>query len=533
MNDSPTTGPKRNRLADALPYAAWAIYLVLTALLIPRHELWRDEAADWLYARWGSSLAAVLHDLGYQMDPGGWHTSLYFLAKVFPSPLTMQIFHSLMAAAGVYLFVRYSPFSRLEKILYPFGYFVFFEYNIIARNYVPILLFLCGIATLYADRFHRPWRYVILLALMAQTHLFGAVFAGTLTLFYVVGLAVQHRLRLRAYGPFVAPLLLLGLVFLLTLDQVIPFPEVRNFLQAGGEIDYFQTARGIVLRLIAPVVRPQFYFWPVSTVSDTHSTPLALLSLVAILFLVAARPVPLAYFLVTGGVFVYLLVFRGSNTRFIGMLWLLLIFTLWISRYYPLPARRTRARGWAVYPRLRNVILLILLLLQAVGTPTAFWMDFHYPFSGGRETARFLNTHLKGTNVLVGTVLSYATQSIQPYLRPDLPAFYGLEQERFYRGLICDAKWYENDKKVPPAEAIRRLLRKSAADSYEQVLLITLLPLQAPGLRLLGVFPPDQRVLCGDESFFVHELDLQAIRSREPGMRPVRPPGPWRLDEDS
>ncbi|MBP7830650.1 MAG: hypothetical protein KA248_12110 [Kiritimatiellae bacterium] len=511
MNE-PVSSSSR-RLLDALPYVALAVYAAMTFILIPRHELWRDEAADWLYARWGPSLGAVLHDLGYQTDPGGWHTTLYILLKLVPHPYTMQVFHSLMAIAGAFLFIRFGPFSRTEKILYPFGFFVFYEYNIVARNYVPILLFLCLAATLYGQRFRRPWLYLLPLALMAQTHMYGGLFAGTLVLLYVTELAFAHRTRWREYAPFIAPLFVLGLVFLATLYQLIPFAEVRNVLSGGGDIDYFQTARGVLLRLISPVVQSQFYFWPANTVSDQHSTLLALVYLAGLLYLVHAKPVPLAYFLVTGGAISYLLVFRGSNTRFIGMLWLLLVFTLWIGRYYPVPARWTDSRWMKLYPRLRAVIFSAFLVLQAVGTPTAFGMDYRYPFSGGRETAQFLNAYLKGTNVLVGTVLSYATQSIQPYMRPELPPFYCIEQERFYQGLICDAKWYENDKKVPPVEAIRRLIRKADSGTYDRVLLITLMPLQAPGIRAIGPFPPDRRVLCGDESFFVHEIDVETVRA--------------------
>ena len=512
MSPTAAARPVRRNPLDALPYIALAVYAALTFILIPRHELWRDEAADWLYTRWGPSLAAVLHDLGWQMDPGGWHTALYLIARVFPSPLAMQVFHSLLAIAGVFLLVRYGPFSRLEKCLYPFGYFVFFEYNIMARNYVPILFGLCLAATLYPQRFRRPWLYMLPLALMTQTHMYGGLFAGTLALLYVAELAAARRARWREYAAYVAPLAALGLVFLVSLYQMIPFAEVRNMLSGGGEIDYFQTARGILLRLVAPVVRPQFYFWPANTVSPEHSTLLALLFLAGLLYLVHPKPVPLAYFLLAGGAITYLLVFRGSNTRFIGMLWLLLIFTLWLGSYYAVPARWAHTRWMTLYPRVRGVVFPVVLLLQALGTPTAFWMDFHYPFSGGRETAQFLNAQLKGTNVLIGTVLSYATQSIQPYLRPDLPPLYCLEQERPYQGLICDAKWYENDKKVPPVEALRRLLRRYDAGSFDQVLLVTLVPLQAPGIRVLGPFPQDQRVLCGDESFFVHVLDVPALR---------------------
>ena len=520
---APKAIPAQRSWTDTVPWVAFGLFIVLTGMLVPRHELWRDESADWLYTRWGISLADVLHHLGYQMDPGGWHTALYFLAKVFPTPLAMQIFHSLMAIGGVFLFIRYAPFSRLEKCLYPFGYFVFFEYNIIARNYVPILLFLAAIAVVYEGRFSRPWRHVLLIFLLAHSHMFGTIFASTLTMLYGIELLARHRFRWREYRPYVLPLLALGAGFAVSLYQMFPFAEARENMSGGGDIDYFQTTRGILLHWVAPVIKPQFYFWPVSTVSDSHSTLLALVYLIGILYVVHPRPVPLAYFAATGGIYMYMLVFKGSNPRFIGMLFVLLIFTLWLGRFYPYAKRLEGSRWLAWYPRIRRGLVVALLTLQAVSAPTVFWLDYHYPFSGGKETAQFLNEEIRGTNVLMGSLLSYASQSIQPYLRDDLPALYCLETQEFYRGLIHNLQWYQNDKKTSPNQAIQRLQQKAREGSYDRVFLITLLPLQTDALRVLGVFPADGRVLSGDERFFVHEMDKRLYRG------PMAPAGagPW------
>jgi hypothetical protein len=47
----------------------------------------------------------------------------------------MQGLHLLIATTTVYLFVRFAPFSLLQRLLFSFGYFPFYEYSVICRSY--------------------------------------------------------------------------------------------------------------------------------------------------------------------------------------------------------------------------------------------------------------------------------------------------------------------------------------------------------------------------------------------------------------
>ena len=71
---------------------------------------------------------------------GLWHLCLMPLSRISDSPVLMQMLHLLITGVTVYLFVRYAPFNWFQKLLFCFGYFVLYEYAIVARNYALGLL---------------------------------------------------------------------------------------------------------------------------------------------------------------------------------------------------------------------------------------------------------------------------------------------------------------------------------------------------------------------------------------------------------
>ena len=110
------------------------VFFFLGLVLLLRHEMWQDEWQAWLLAKESLSLPELFRNLRYEGHPGLWHLGLYLVSRVTPDPLGMQLLHLLVATASVYVFLRYSPFTRLQKILFILGYFPFYEYAVISRN---------------------------------------------------------------------------------------------------------------------------------------------------------------------------------------------------------------------------------------------------------------------------------------------------------------------------------------------------------------------------------------------------------------
>ena len=144
-------------------------FLILGGFTAFNHEMWRDEIQAWLLARDSASFFELFAHLKYEGHPGLWHLCLMPLSRITASPVIMQVFHLLIAGVTVYLFARYAPFNWLQKFLFCFGYFVLYEYAVIARNYALGLLLLTLFCVLFRERYKRPLWIGGILFLLAHT----------------------------------------------------------------------------------------------------------------------------------------------------------------------------------------------------------------------------------------------------------------------------------------------------------------------------------------------------------------------------
>ena len=191
-----------------------ASFFILGFIGIINHELWQDEMQAWMIAKDSSSIADLLKNLKYEGHTALWYLCLQLINRLTHNPLAMQIFHLIIATINVAIFVTLSPFNRLQKLLFTFGYFPFYEYSILSRNYnLGVLLIFSFCALFYFRRksflngrsladdghltilrkhqnpcpqpstgSHSFLPLAIILALLAHTNIFGLILAIVLQL---------------------------------------------------------------------------------------------------------------------------------------------------------------------------------------------------------------------------------------------------------------------------------------------------------------------------------------------------------------
>ena len=81
-----------------------------------------------------------------------WYFCLAVLRQIAENPVIMQLFHLAIAISSVTIFCLYSPFNYQQKFLFSFGFFPFYEYLVISRNYAFSMLFLFAACTVYSSR---------------------------------------------------------------------------------------------------------------------------------------------------------------------------------------------------------------------------------------------------------------------------------------------------------------------------------------------------------------------------------------------
>ena len=168
-------------------------------------------------------LSELLENARYEGHPPLWYLCLYALSRFSNDPLLMQVFHLGLGVAAIFVICRYAPFTRWQKGCLAFGYFFFYEYLIVSRNYVLGVLALVSFCAIRAKWPNRMLTCAVVLAIMINTSAFGAIIAlacgGWLLLESFRGLA-PSPLMSRA-----GVVLILGLGMAAAMMQSAPPPD--------------------------------------------------------------------------------------------------------------------------------------------------------------------------------------------------------------------------------------------------------------------------------------------------------------------
>ncbi len=247
------------------------IFTLFGIILALRHEMWRDEVNVWLIARDHSSAINILRHLRYDGHPGLWHLCVFVIRHVFPHPIAMQMLHLIIAAATVYLFVRFSPFTKLQKTLFAFGYFSFYEYAIITRNYALGILLLFLFCVLFPERFKRFPLVGFVLFLLAHTSVHALIVAIS------VGLALFVEYIFSTEKRRETNKLQIGIGFsLIALGVVTSFFQLKpppDYGFAVGwttkfDLQHLRNVFSLISKVFIPVPQFTMYFWGSNILAD-------------------------------------------------------------------------------------------------------------------------------------------------------------------------------------------------------------------------------------------------------------------------
>lgn len=374
-------------------------YAAVLALVVPRHEPWFDEAQAWLIARDDSPYNLLVHTLRYEGTPGLWHLLLMAPAKAGLPYAALNWLAAAVAVAGVFVFLRFAPFPWPIKALFPFTYYVLYQYGVIARSYslLPVLLF--GLAALYRRKAERIYCYTALLCLLANVSLHGALIAGSLMLIHLVqvrsqwdGLSPAFRARqLRAAAAF-------GLLGVLLVWQLYPPPDPG--FEASREIhtDFLDVS----IRACMVLAR-----------SFTGILVVSAVALAVSLWWLRHRGVLAVYLLPAGTVLLFFAV-KYCTVFHEGILFLIWVFALWIGFDSP--------RRPAQDPR--GPMVLVMLLMVAVFICQITWsirttaLDYSGAYSGARELAQYIQRERLQGRVIFAH--GFQTFAVQPYFDRNL-----------------------------------------------------------------------------------------------------------------
>jgi hypothetical protein len=386
----------------------------VAATELAHHEMWLDELNPWDIARDARSLRDLFYNMRFEPHPRLWYLCLFALTRVTHNPAAMQVLHGAIATASVALIAYCSPFRRRDAWLLAFGYYLIFEYCAISRGYaLGVLLALAACAAAAAVR-PRLALIAALLALLANTSVFGVILAASLAL--ALFPSVRGR-RLRE--PAVAGALAIAGIAL-SLWTMVPSPESRfgRAWYVEASLQRFEYVSDLLGSAYVPL--PDFASkapWNSSLLGADgryipyvgHFTGAIVGAFILLLAVGHVRRQPsLVAALVagTGAILSLIYVEYSAGYRHHGHAFLLLLVIVWLQA--------SRAGAARATPRWFTAVVM-----THVAAGLFFvWLDVERPFSASKDLAQFFKSEPELVPIVVAQpdFLSYAGPPLSGYL---------------------------------------------------------------------------------------------------------------------
>lgn len=479
------------------------IYSALVFILALKHEPWFDEGQAWLLARDASLKDLIWKYLRYEGSTGLWHVLLMIPAKAGLPYHSINFISITIAIAGVYVFMKYSPFPPIIKTIFPFTYFIFYQYAVVARSYVLMPLLIFSVAAIYKDRYKKPGWFILLILLLANTNLHGFLIgAGILGVNFLElipkwkSLNKDDRVKqILCYSAFV-------LTALFTVAMLWPPDDLEVGKGFNFDISYILDVSKTTL-LDSLTTNALFQIMPYEDYYIVLTTVLAVLVLVIslvwfihkkTLLLYAATTVPL----------LALFSIKYVSVWHEGILFLVWIFTLWIS----LERKEERIVINHKFTNYINkftvcVALLFVFVIHVYWSSYVFEYDYFYNYSASRDVADYIKeNNLEGKKICA---TGFHSVSILPYFKENILSNYNNGQKKPSFWL-----WSTNNETARDTSELKDIIKM---DPDLIIVSVKMEPLEncilnIPGYRRLPLFDGNicwKDVLYEKDAFVLYE----------------------------
>ena len=391
-----------------------SVFFLLSFIGILHHEIWLDEAQHFLLARDSRSLSELVYNCRFEGHPLLWNVLLFLVTRFTTQIFYMQLLHILISCITAFIICRFN-ISLFEKIVIIFSYYLFFEYNIISRNYglSGCLMFL--LLYIFQNDQKALIRMALVIFFLANAHLFSLIISVAFVLTYILN--KKDLLLKQERKVLICATLIIITGWLLAAWSIIPPGDYTGRFMSYDTSGYFSGER--ILKTISVCLKGIFYipdysapdhqFWNSLWYRALHLMPwvIFLLSLASILIPLLILKRNKFAFTMFG---IYLVLFLPlyfflplvHGIRYFGFLYLLFVFCFII-------ARSQVKKTWLT-------ISLMIFTLQFINGIYAYSMDLLYPFSEGKEMSEYLEKVKKGHEQVY---------ILDPTLRPAISVYTG------------------------------------------------------------------------------------------------------------
>ena len=491
------------------------LFASVSFFLVGFHEMWRDEAQAWLIAKNSNSFVDLFLNLKYEGHPALWHLLLLPLTRLFDSIESMQYFHVTIAVCTIFIFFKWSPFSIIEKVLISFGYYFFYEYSIISRNYAIGILLIFSICSIFNKNKEHPFLISILLFLLSHTSIFGLIFA--LSIFFSMlfdSLFVNDKRDFKiTHLQYIGSLLVVLFGFLSSILQMTP-PVDHQFSSEWRlypKIDWIFDIYSFFVKSYIPYpnfgnLEASHLWWNSNLFYETVSLkilgPIMLFFLTSIIVYLNSKSTGLFLFVISsaGLVLFFLSKYQGGY-RHLGFLFVSLLSAIWISR-------NSKQKSILKIPnhiislnyKFFKSLFFIILLINFIAGIKVNIQDVKEIFSSAKQTFIYLDDN-KLPNSIIISHPSWSTSTILAYLNDK--QFYYPDRGEF--GTFV--KWDKYRLNNPTIDDLQDISEKFRSDDKDVLLIVnsSIEKFDTDNIFFEKIYNSSKSII-GDEIFHIYKL---------------------------
>jgi hypothetical protein len=368
------------------------LFLLIATIKLGFHELWKDEWQSWLVAR-DMSIGQLFSFLNYEGHPALWYLWLKpftFFSGLFDEEILLKLAHLILVAGCLYLLIVKMNFPIYIKLLFVFSYFLGFEYGVVNRGYILVILF--SFLSIYFFKNKNQNGLCIALFMLCQTEVYGAILALAI-LFYIY---LQERFI--NILPYIFTGISLGIFAL----SVYPRGQNEDFSRAYNRV--------IETKNFAEAIQGHFAnIFNVGLINDTATVGHTIAGVILSLFLIALTIFifqinkAVAGMWVVGSIMLisFSAVVYSGGLRQWGMIFILFILCIELT-----PTLFDN--------KLRYGLIVLLLICPIIHNVRAMYNDIALPFSNAKEAGNFIKTKVP-ENVAIVAINKFETAPVGAY----------------------------------------------------------------------------------------------------------------------
>lgn len=461
------------------------------------HELWKDEWQSWFVARdmnWGD----MFRFLYYEGHPALWYVYLKFysvLSEVASDVLLIKLSHGVLFVAFTVVVLSIPKVSLALKSFFLLGYYPVFEYGMISRGYVLVLI---GVFLLihWIERWKdRYVLFALVLFLLCQTEIYGLLMAGFMFGYLLLNILTDpeksffSEVKDYKFLTTAAALFLGGILFYWTIDWAPDAGEVRTRLinimsQFKGKSGFEHAFQGIFGHAFLPGLLPG----EARRGASGGGLWLSLFSLGLIIFLLKSNwKLMLTFFF-----FSIVTLYFASSTYSGGMRQWGMVYIFFVVVVFLLHQRTEMST-------LSKYLVLGIFFVHMVFGMRAIYDEVRYPFTNAKAAGAFISSEVPLHIPVVG---------ISPF---NVAAASGYAGRKFYElpegEVFSYFRWL--DKVYLPQEGELKLF--AAFKKSPGLAIVThqkLDPKKYPNLDLVKSF---DRFSLKDENFYLYALKVEGL----------------------